>query len=215
MSNQQFVKSPPTPADSELWKIGIKWRRSQTKNVDYTELDNIMTKHSDIDIPSLINELNNQLAGKLKQSINYVNHRIVASYTPDGKAFVYGFTPDREEEAEKKASWNSGVVPEGAKQQQQQQRTLQQTDLKSQVANTAAPSTIQVKPVSVTKQHLEVPFDLRPIKWNDVEAIQDALNDGLYPLPVKHTGVENWGFIGEMSGERTFWYGRIKLIEVD
>jgi hypothetical protein len=212
MSNQQFVKSPPTPADSELWKIGTKWRRSQTKNVDYTELDNIMTKHSDIDIPSLIEALNKQLAGNLKQSIDYVDHRIVASYTPDGKAFVYGFTPDREAEAEKKASYNSGVVPEGAN---QQQRTLQQTDFKSQVANTAAPSTLQVKPVSVTKQHLEVPFDLRPIKWNDIEGIQDAINDGLYPLPVKHTGVENWGFIGEMSGERTFWYGRIKLIEVD
>jgi hypothetical protein len=208
MSNQQFVKSPPTPADSELWKIGTKWRRSQTKNVDYTELDNIMTKHKDIDIPSLIEALNKQLAGNLKQSINYVNHRIVASYTPDGKAFVYGFTPDREEEAEKKASWNSGPAQSVPKAQQT-------FDSPPQTSNTSAPSTLQVKPVSVTKQHLEVPFDLRPIKWNDIEGIQDAINDGLYPLPVKHTGVENWGFIGEMSGERTFWYGRIKLIEVD
>jgi hypothetical protein len=167
-----------------------------------------MTKHSDIDIPSLIEALNKQLAGKLKQSINYVNHRIVASYTPDGKVFVYGFTPDREEEAEKKASYNNGPPSSVPK-------TQQTFDSPPQTSNTSAPSTVQVKPVSVTKQHLEIPFDLRPIKWNDIEGIQDAINDGLYPLPVKHTGVENWGFIGEMSGERTFWYGRIKLIEVD
>src|SRR4249920_282668 len=96
---------------------------------------------------------------------------------------------------EKKASYNNGTVPAAGavKQPQQQQTTFKtQSEPQTQISNTSAPSTVQVKPVSVTKQHLEVPFDLRPIKWNDVEAIQDALNDGLYPLPVKHVGVENF-----------------------
>ena len=219
----QFVKSPPTPADSKLWRIGKKWRRSQKTGVDYTDFDQIGTTHADVDIEGLIGLLRQQYAGTLKQSINCEGHRLVGSYSQDGKPFVYGYPANREAEAEKKASYNNGPpLPEEVGGLSVPTTTAtavsgQQT-FKPQASNTATSSTATIstsnKP-TITRQSLEVPFDLRPIKWNDVEAIQDALNDGLYPLPVKHTGVENWGYIGEMSGERTFWYGRIKLIEVD
>src|SRR4249920_3251749 len=129
----QFVKSPPTPADSKLWMIGKKWRRSQRTGLDYTDLDEISTTHQDIDIASLIDALHKQLSGNLKQSIDYVDHRIVASYSENGKALVYGYPPEREADAEKKASYNNDTVPAaGAVKQPQQQQTTFKTQSEPQ-----------------------------------------------------------------------------------
>lgn len=206
MSNQQFVKSPPTPADSELWKIGIKWRRSQTKNVDYTELDNIMTKHSDIDIPALLEQLNLQLDGKIKESIDYVGHLLVASYTPDGKTFVYGYTPDRKEEAEKKASFNNGVVPEGVKSQQQQLTVGKPTSgvLKSTPTTTT--------PLSTVQRTIEVVTDVTPVKVGDISAIGEAEQRGLYVLPIIHVGNNRFCF-EDKNGDYILLYGRVITVK--
>lgn len=214
MSNQQFVKSPPTPADSELWKIGTKWRRSQTKNVDYTELDNIMTKHSDIDIQSLLEALDQQLAGELKESIDYVNHLLVASYTPDGKTFVYGYTRDRREEAEKKASFNTGKVPEGGGGVQTQQKQ-QQLPVGRPISGV-----LKSSPVVVTEQKtqtyqrtIEVVTDVTPVKIGDISAIGEAEQRGLYVLPIIHVGNQRFCF-EDKNGDYILLYGRIIKVEV-
>ena len=210
-TNQQFQKSPATPADSELWKIGKKWRTS-AKGIDYTELDNIMSTDPEIEIESLLEALNEQLAGKVQESIQYVGHYLVASHTPDGKAFVYGFPPNRKDEAEKKASYNKGYNT-GSVPAPRQQQTF-----RPQQSNTSTSSTVQVplqqsKP-SFTTPTLEVPYNIRPIEWDNAMEIEQAEKEGLYILPVKHVGVENWGFVNE-NGRRTFYYGRIKTVTID
>ena len=214
MSNQQFVKSPPTPADSELWKIGIKWRRSQTKNVDYTELDNIMTKHSDIDIQSLLEALDQQLAGKLKESIDYVNHLLVASYTPDGKTFVYGSTRDRKEEAEKKASFNTGKVPEGGVQTQQKQQQQLPIGRPTSGVLKSSPAVVTEQPKEVRYQRtIEVVTDVTPVKVGDISAIGEAEQRGLYVLPIIHVGNQRFCF-EDKNGDYILLYGRIIKVEV-
>ena len=218
MSTTQFQKSPPTPADSELWKIGSKWRRSQKTGLDYTELDNIQSTHEEIDIQSLMEALDDQLSGKAKESIQYVGHFLVASQTQDGKVFVYGYPPNQKEQAEKKASYNgkggSGSSVRQGQQQQQQSfsNNNRSPNLQSYASSGTAANTN--KP-SFAKQTLEVPYSMVPIAWDDEEKITKAEEKGLYPLPVKHVGVENWGYISEETGKRTFWYGKIKTIPLE
>ena len=216
----QFQKSPPTPADSELWKIGKKWRTS-AKGIDYTELDNIMSTDPEIEIESLLEAFDEQLAGKVSESIQYVGHYLVASHTQDGKTFVYGYPLNKKDEAEKKASYNTGRVTTVQQQRPRQQpQNVAQQIFNPQQSNTAASSTLQIplqqnnKP-TFTKSTIEVPFNMRPIAWDDSDTIKDAEQQGLYPLPVKHVGVENFGFIGEESGKRMFWWGKIKLVEME
>lgn len=211
----QFVKNTNSPPqDSELWSVADGWKTSTQTGLDYTNLDQVYESEEEHDF---IDALKDQLSGKVKQSIDYAGHFMVASYSQNGKPLVYAYPKNRAQDADKKASYNKGVVPTGTGgPQQQQSRPQQQQVFKPQQSNTTASSTVQTtaKP-SFTKQTLEVPFDMRMVAWNDKDAVEDAILHGLYPLPVKHVGVENFGFIGEVTGQRTFWYGRVKLVEID
>ena len=219
-SNQQFQKSPPTPADSELWKIGKKWRTS-AKGIDYTELDNIMSTDPEIEIESLLEAFDEQLAGKVSESIQYVGHYLVASHTQDGKTFVYGYPLNKKDEAEKKASYNTGRATTVQQQRPRQQpQNVAQQIFNPQQSNTAASSTVQVplqqnnKP-TFTKKEIVVPTNMISLAQDDEEGIAKAVEKGLYCLPVMHVGSDNFNYISEETGKRTYIYGKLKTVEIE
>lgn len=224
MSNsQQFVKNTNVPApESELWSIADGWKISNSTGIPYTKLDNVYATPNDHE---LVDALKSQLSGNVKESIDFIGHYLVAAYSKDGTALLYAYGKHQKDEAEKKASYNNGVVPTGNStgggNNNNNQTTKTTFSTATRPTNTSTQSTISVsaspqnpKP-TFTKQTTEVPFDVRPITWNDIEAIEQALSEGLYILPVKYVGVENWGFIGEESGQRTFWYGKLKTVEIE
>lgn len=219
-SNQQFVKNTNVPApESELWSIADGWKISKSTGVAYTKLDNVYSTPNDHE---LVDALNSQLSGKVKESIDFIGHYLVAAYSQDNTPLLYAYGKDQKDQAEKKASYNNGVVPTGTSKTQggNNQTTKTTFSSNSRPSNTSTQSTINVPTPSpkptFTKQTTElVPFDVRPIAWNDIGAIEQALNDGLYILPVKYVGVENWGFIDEEIGQRTFWYGKLKTVEIE
>lgn len=222
----QFVKNTNKPLpDSELWTVADGWRISGQTGIAYTNLNEIYTDAENEDAMANIfyNTLKEQLAGKAKQSIEYVGHYMVASYTKDGKGpFVYAFPPNRKDEAEKKASYNNGTVPTVQSQQQTQQPFQQKTQqsFRPQQSNTATSSTVQIplqqnnKP-SLSKKEIVIPTNMISIAEDDEEGIIKAEEKGLYCLPVMHVGSDHFHYIHEVTGKRTYIYGKLKTVEIE
>lgn len=221
MSNQQqFVKNTNKPdANSELWTIADEWKISGTTGLPYTAAENVFRTANDHEFYDAIVS---QLKGEIKESLDIgLGFYFVASYSQNGKALLYAYPPNRKEDADKKASYNNGSVPAatatGGGQQQQQsatsspQQKITQAPKVTTTTTYSTPSTIQTTKPS---QIIEVPYDLAMVEWDNAMEIEQVEATGRFVLPVKFTGVENWGFVNPETGKRTFWYGRIKLVRV-
>lgn len=215
MSNQQqFVKNTNKPdANSELWSVADEWKISGTTGLPYTAAENVFRTANDHEFYDAIVQ---QLKGEIKESLDIgLGYYFVASYSQNGKALLYAYPPNRKEDADKKASYNKGVVPTGGDNNQQQQSPQQKiTQTSSQISTKtfSAPSTSTT--TTKPSQIIEVPYDLAMVEWDNAMEIEQVEATGRFVLPVKFTGVENWGFVNPDTGKRTFWYGRIKLVRV-
>ena len=209
MSNQQYVKNTNVPPEgSELWSIAEGWKISGSDGLAYTKLSNVFQTPND---HTLVDTLTQQLNGDIKQSLDIgLQEVLVAYYSQDGTALVKAWPKNRAAEADKKASYNKkrDNIP------QQQTITTKPTITTPKITTPTeippAKGIIQSQKVS---QIIEVPYDIVMVEWDDAPAIEQVEATGRFVLPVKFTGVENWGFVGE-NGKRTFYYGRIKLVRV-
>lgn len=212
MSNQQqFVKNTNKPdANSELWSVADEWKISGTTGLPYTAAENVFRTANDHEFYDAIVQ---QLKGEIKESLDIgLGYYFVASYSQNGKALLYAYPPNRKEDADKKASYNKGVVPE------QQQQISGQTTITTPKISNPPTNTLQSAPNIQTPQKtsliIEVPYDHQLVEWNSAMEIEELMNKGYIPLPVKYTGVENWGFEDKNTGKRMFWYAKIKLIRI-
>lgn len=208
--NQQWVKNTNVPPESSLlWSIGEDWKISE-KGKTYTKLAKIYKvreTHPDAaSINALYNTLVDQLRGVVKEPVEQIGYYFVASTSADGTELVYVFEKTNLEGAKTQVKWayNPNRQVSGEK---PPDRTLAVGARTQELA--------KIPPPSLARQTITVPFAHRPIAWNDYPAIDEALDEGLIPLPVIHTGTDNWGFIGEVTGQRTFWWGRLKTVEID
>ena len=215
MSNQQpFVKNTNKPdASSELWSIADEWKISGTTGLPYTAAENVFRTANDHDF---YDALIQQLQGKIKESLDIgLGYYFVASYSQNGKALLYAYQD--KEAADKKASYNKGVVPigGGGDNQQQTLSTEQKSNalVKTSIIKQESPNTNIINNTKAS-QVVEVPYDIVMVEWDDAPSIEQVEATGMFVLPVKFTGVENWGFVNPDNGKRTFWYGRIKLVRV-
>lgn len=220
MSNQQqFVKNTNKPdANSELWTIADEWKISGTTGLPYTAAENVFRTANDHEFYDAIVS---QLKGEIKESLDIgLGFYFVASYSQNGKALLYAYPPNRKEDADKKASYNNGSVPAaatgGGQQQQQQsatsspQQKITQSPKVTTTSTYSAPSTVQTK----ASQTIEVPYDIVKVEWDNAMEIEQVEATGRFVLPVKHTGVQNWGYEDKKTGNNVFWYGRIKLVRI-
>lgn len=214
MSNQQqFVKNTNKPdANSELWSVADEWKISGTTGLPYTAAENVFRTANDHEFYDAIVQ---QLKGEIKESLDIgLGYYFVASYSQNGKALLYAYPPNRKEDADKKASYNKGVVPtDGSQQQPSPQQKITQTSSQISTKTFSAPST-STTTTTKPSQIIEVPYDLAMVEWDNAMEIEQVEATGRFVLPVKFTGVENWGFVNPDTGKRTFWYGRIKLVRV-
>ena len=205
MSTQQFVKNTNTPsADSELYSVADGWKISAGGNI-YTNLDEVFRTNND---HAFYDALVKQLNGEIKESldIGLKDHLFVASYSQNEKALVYAFLKKDKDKADKKASYNGSVQKAATPTQEPQQKI---TQAPSQLSGQTTSIPI---PFTKSSQLIEVPYAIEPIAWNDAMAIESAEAEGKFVLPVKFTGVENWGF--NIDNTKTFYYGKIKLVRI-
>ena len=210
-SNQQFVKNTNTPAkNSPLWTVGEGWKTSKNGN-DYTKLAQI----TDTDLGV---ELCKQIEATRKEPIEFKKHFFVPNQAQDGNFLVYAFQDLKS--AENKAKYEkAGTVPaeldfrdEFTRGEEQNVPTLE-TGLRSpQQSNTAASSTLESKP-KTTGRTIEVVSDVTPIRWDDVAAIGEAEQRGLYVLPIIHVGNNRFCFENK-DGDLILLYGRIISVKV-
>lgn len=211
MSQQQFIKNTnKPPAESELWSIADEWKISGTTGLPYTAAENVFRTANDHEFYDAILQ---QLKGEIKESLDIgLGYYFVASYSQNGKALLYAYQD--KEAADKKASYNKGVVPTGGgdNQQQQQKITAQTTTTIPKVSSHS--NNTLVTTVNKASQVIEVPYDVTMVEWDNAMEIEQVEATGRFILPVKFTGVENWGFVNPETGKRTFYYGRIKLVRI-
>ena len=190
MSNQTFVKNTNTPPKSSpLWTVGEGWKTSKNGN-DYTKLAQI----TDTDLGV---ELCKQIEVSRKEPIEYVKHFFVPNQAQDGNFLVYAFQDLKS--AENKAKYEKvGKVPaeldfrdEFTRGENQNQITNEQLPI--QQSNTTTTNTIETKP-KTTGRTIEVVSDVTPIRWDDVAAIGEAEQRGLYVLPIIHVGNNRFCF---------------------
>lgn len=213
MSEQKFVKNTNVPPeDSELWSVAEGWKISGADKLPYTKLEQVYHTPND---HKFLDALNQQLDGEVKQSLDVgLSDVFVAYLSQDGTELVKAWPRNRSSEADKKASYNKGRPPktgQGTATQSPQQKI---TEAPKQQIPTEIPPTKGIIPSSKSNQVIEVPYDIEPIPWNDAPSIERAESEGKFILPVKFTGVENWGFISTEDGTRTFYYGKIKLVRI-
>lgn len=214
MSNQTFVKNTNTPPNnSPLWTVGEGWKRSAKGN-DYTKLAQI----TDTDLGV---ELCKQIEATRKEPIEYIKHYFVPNQAQDGNFLVYAFQDLKS--AENKAKYEkAGTVPaeldfrseleEVTTRGEDQNQTIQQ--LPVQQSNTATSSTVETysKP-KTTGRTIDVVSDVTPIRWDDIAAIGEAEQRGLYVLPIIHVGNNRFCFENK-DGELILLYGRIISVKV-
>lgn len=204
--NQMFVKNTNTPPEeSELWSIGEGWKIS-AKGKTYTNLDKIYKvpdKHPNAaELNAFPKSLVDQLTGRIKDVVDYIGYYFVASTSTDGTELVYAFEKTDLDGAKKQVKYAFNP-----------NRGSTVTEEKTQSPAPRQTAEVESAP-SVIKQTITVPFDRRPIAWNDFPAIEQAEEEGLIPLPVVHTGAENWGKIGK-DGHEMFWWGRLRIVEIE
>ena len=209
MSQQQYVKNTNVPPEgSELWSIAADWKISGSDGLAYTKLSNVFQTPND---HALIDTLNQQLNGDIKQSLDIgLQEVLVAYYSQDGTALVKAWPKNRTAEADKKASYNK---KKDVTQQQQTTITAKPTITTTNTTTTAPKQQQQQPTQNKLSQVIEVPYDIIMVEYDD-DSVSHVEATGRFVLPVKFTGVENWGFVGE-NGKRTFWYGRIKLVRIE
>ena len=213
--SQQFVKNTNVPSeDSVLWQLGDGWKISQQTGIAYTALKNI--DHDD-----LATQLREQK--KKKELVQVGDYYFICKPFQDGTRAAYAYPLTEKAKADKDLGYavkallaldatnvNTTTAPK--------QQELSTVPEKPGAVMHTMPTPTQIAqsiPQSSNKlsQVIEVPYDIQPIEWDDAMAIDSAVRDGLFLLPVKYTGVENWGFKGD-NGKRTFYYGRIKLVRI-
>ena len=209
MSNQTFVKNTNTPPkNSPLWTVGEGWKTSKNGN-DYTKLAQI----TDTDLGV---ELCKQIEATRKEPIEYIKHYFVPNQAQDGNFLVYAFQDLKS--AESKAKYEkAGTVPaeldfrseleEVTTRGEDQNQTIQQS-------NTTPSSTVETysKP-KTTGRTIDVVSDVTPIRWDDIAAIGEAEQRGLYVLPIIHVGNNRFCFENK-DGELILLYGRIISVKV-
>ena len=209
MSNQTFVKNTNTPPkNSPLWTVGEGWKTSKNGN-DYTKLAQI----TDTDLGV---ELCKQIEATRKEPIEYIKHYFVPNQAQDGNFLVYAFQDLKS--AESKAKYEkAGTVPaeldfrseleEVTTRGEDQNQTIQQS-------NTTPSSTVETysKP-KTTGRTIDVVSDVTPIRWDDIAAIGEAEQRGLYVLPIIHVGNNRFCFENK-NGELILLYGRIISVKV-
>ena len=210
MSNQTFVKNTNTPPkNSQLWTVGEGWKTSKNGN-DYTKLAQI----TDIDLGV---GLCKQIEASRKEPIEFKNHFFVPNQAQDGNFLVYAFQDLKS--AENKAKYEKvGKVPaeldfrDEFTRGEEQNQTSQQLPI--QTSNTTASSTVETsaKP-KTTGRTIEVVSDVTPIRWDDVAAIGEAEQRGLYVLPIIHVGNNRFCFENK-DGDLILLYGRIINVKV-
>ena len=221
-NKQQFVKNTNAPpAESELWSVAGGWKISGSGKT-YTDLEE--TYRNEVNPESEDNDFYNtlidQLTGKVTEPIDYIGYYFVASVAQDlKKELVYAYKKNELELANKQVKYSFNAdsarnkggssVPKGPVAQGQTQFKPQST------SGPAASSTVQTssKP-TVVQQTIQVITDQIALDIDDKEAIAAAKEKGLYVLPIKDVGAVNFNYIGEISGKRTFLYGRIINVKI-
>ena len=191
--------------------MGEGWKTSKNGN-DYTKLAQI----TDVELGVALCK---QIEATRKEPIEYVKHYFVPNQAQDGNFLVYVFQDLKS--AENKAKYEKvGKVPAELDfrdeftrgEEQNQQTTTQQLPI--QTSNTTASSTVETsaKP-KTTGRTIEVVSDVTPIRWDDVAAIGEAEQRGLYVLPIIHVGNNRFCFENK-DGDLILLYGRIINVKV-